>query len=73
MPGIAYYDYSNDQLIYKDWDYFGTEEENVLISTDSEVKFFLHKDDTLTSDLKINFTNLIRDISQGVRSQLRPV
>ena len=47
MPSIAYYDYSNDQLIYRDWDYFGTEEENVLIFTDSEVKFFLPKDDSL--------------------------
>ena len=52
MPGIAYYDYSNDQLIYKDWDYFGTEEENVLISTDSEVKFFLPKDDSLGDSWK---------------------
>ena len=47
LPAIAYFDDNSDRLLYTNWDYFGTETENVKIFTDSEVKFFIPQDDSL--------------------------
>ena len=52
LPAISYFENNTDRLLFRNWDYLGEENERVLIYKDSEVKFFIPKDDSLGEDWK---------------------